>query len=134
MDINFPAVAADALLILHTLFVLFVAGGLVLVVVGAAMGWQWVRNPWFRLVHLLAIAVVVLQAWAGRICPLTIWEMGLRDAAGQATYQSSFIAHWLGRVLYYDAPPWVFAVLYSGFGFLVLLSWWWVRPRPFSGG
>ena len=133
MNINYAAIAADALLVLHTLFVLFVVSGFALVAIGAVMGWRWVRNPWFRLVHLLAIIVVVLQAWAGRICPLTSWEMALRDAAGQASYESSFIAHWLGRLLYYDAPPWVFVVLYSGFGLLVALSWRWVRPRPFRG-
>jgi hypothetical protein len=127
------ALAADALLIIHSLLVLFIVGGLALVIIGCAIGWSWVRNPWFRLLHLLAIAVVVLQAWAGRICPLTTWEMALRDEAGQSTYHTSFIAHWLGRLLYYDAPPWVFVVLYSGFGLIVLLTWWWVRPRPFRG-
>jgi hypothetical protein len=91
-----------------------------------------VLNPWFRLLHLVAIAVVVLQSWLGVICPLTIWEMQLREKAGDAYYAGSFIAHWVEELLYYNAPPWVFMVLYSLFGLLVLLSWFWVRPRSFN--
>lgn len=124
--------AADALLIAHTLFVLFVVGGLILIIVGGICGIGWVRNPWFRLTHLLAIAFVVLQTWAGHICPLTTWEMKLRRAGGQTTYNESFIAYWLDRLLYWDAPHWVFLLLYSAFGLIVLTSWYWVKPRPFS--
>lgn len=124
-------VAADALLVLHTLFVAFVVGGLLLVVAGGLNHWSWVRNPWFRLAHLAAIVVVVLQAWLGRACPLTVWEMTLRIRGGQAAYESTFISHWLGRLLYYQAPDWVFALVYTVFGVMVLACWWFIRPRPF---
>ena len=68
-------IAADALLVVHALFVLFVTAGLLLIATGGLRGWYWVRNAYFRWAHLLAIAVVVLQSWLGLICPLTIWEM-----------------------------------------------------------
>jgi drug/metabolite transporter superfamily protein YnfA len=124
--------AADAVLLLHVLFVLFVVLGLLLIFAGRFLSWSWVRNPWFRVVHLAAVALVVLQSWLGIICPLTNWEMTLRSRAGDAVYGGSFIAHWLGELLYYQAPPWVFAVSYSLFGLLVLLSWFRVPPRPFG--
>jgi len=114
--------AADGLLVLHVSFVLFVVIGLLLILAGGYAGWFWVRNRWFRLAHLGAIAVVVLQAWLGRICPLTIWEMALRERAGDAVYRGSFVAHWLGELLYYDAPGWVFTFVYTLFGALVLLT------------
>lgn len=125
--------AADLLLLLHVLFVAFVILGLVLVIVGKPMNWCWVRNPWFRLAHLVAIAVVVLQSWLGAICPLTTWEMALRARAGAATYTGAFVAHWLERLLYYQAPAWVFVVCYTVFGAAVVASWFWVRPRSFAG-
>lgn len=125
---NSYTVAADVLLILHALFVLFVIAGLVLIIVGGLRHWLWVRNTWFRLAHLAAITVVVLQSWAGRICPLTTWEMALRQRGGQETYQSTFISYWLERALYYDAPAWLFIACYTVFGALVLASWWWIRP------
>ncbi|MEL6447577.1 MAG: DUF2784 domain-containing protein [Pseudomonadota bacterium] len=120
--------AADALLLLHVGFVLFVVVGLAVVWIGAWRGWRWVRSPYFRIAHLLCIGVVVLQAWLGRICPLTIWEMALRERAGEATYDGAFIAHWLETLLYYDAPMWVFAVVYTAFAALVIASWIWVPP------
>lgn len=125
--------AADTLLITHVAFVLFVVLGLVLIFVGKAKHWSWVRNPWFRVAHLLAIGIVVAQAWLGLICPLTIWEMQLRAKAGQTIYNGSFISHWLGELLYYDAPAWVFTFAYTSFGLLVLLSWIWVRPLLKTG-
>ncbi|MEO0851950.1 MAG: DUF2784 domain-containing protein [Cyanobacteria bacterium J06648_11] len=121
--------AADALLLLHVGFVLFVVVGLALVWIGAWRGWRWVRNLYFRVAHLLCIGVVVLQAWLGRICPLTTWEMALRERAGEATYDGAFIAHWLEALLYYDAPIWVFAVVYTAFATLVIASWVWIPPR-----
>ncbi len=118
-------------MLLHVLFVVFVVFGLVLIFVGRAFAWSWVRNPWFRLIHLVSIAVVVIQSWLSIICPLTSIEMTLRSRAGDATYTGSFIAHWLESVLYYQAPPWVFVVCYTAFGAAVVASWVWVRPRRF---
>ena len=123
--------AADAVLLLHVLFVAFVVIGLVLIFVGKALQWPWVRNPWFRTMHLLAIVVVVVQSWLGAICPLTTFEMMLRTLAGDTVYPGSFVAHWLEAILYYQAPPWVFAVAYTVFGAVVVGSWFWVRPRRF---
>lgn len=124
--------AADAVLFVHTLFVGFVIFGLVLVLIGRFRSWSWVRNPWFRYAHLAAIGVVVLQSWLGAICPLTTWEVALRERAGDAVYSGAFVAHWLKSVLYYQAPPWVFAVCYTLFGALVAACWYWVRPHGFG--
>jgi hypothetical protein len=128
------ALAADALLVAHALFVVFVVLGLILIFAGKFLSWQWVRNPWFRVTHLLGISVVVLQSWFGVICPLTVWEMELRAKAGMTAYEGSFITHWINVLLYYQAPPWVFVVCYTVFGGLVLCSWFLVRPRAFSAG
>lgn len=122
---------ADAILLVHVLFVGFVIIGLLLILLGKPLSWSWVRNPWFRLLHLAGIAVVVLQAWAGIICPLTTWEMAFRAKAGDAVYSGTFISHWLETILYYRAPAWVFIVCYSIFGLGVVASWFWVRPRAF---
>ena len=121
---------ADAILVAHFLFVCFVVLGLLAIYLGYFLNWAWVRNRLFRITHLIAIGVVVLQAWLGMICPLTTWEMALRDAAGEAVYAGSFVQHWLHKLLYYTAPDWVFIVLYSAFAALVLASWFVVRPLP----
>jgi len=126
----FYLLAADAVLSLHVLFVAFVALGLLAIFAGAALSWAWVRNPVFRVLHLLAIIVVALQAWLGMVCPLTTVEMALRAKAGDVVYGGTFISHWLQELLYYDAPDWVFQVCYTAFALLVAISWPLVRPRP----
>ncbi|GAA0846442.1 DUF2784 domain-containing protein [Marinobacter szutsaonensis] len=124
-------VLADSLLVLHVLLVAFVIFGLVAVFLGRLLHWRWVRNFWFRVTHLVVIGIVVLQAWLGVLCPLTVWEMELRERAGAAGYEGSFIQHWLQSLLYYSAPEWVFVLAYTVFGGVVLASWFLVRPgRP----
>ena len=125
-------VAADVLLLVHVLFVAFIVLGLVLVLAGKPLNWNWVRNPWFRAAHLVAIGVVMVQSWFGVICPLTTWEMALRDRAGEVTYAGTFMAHWLDAILYYQAPSWVFAACYTAFAAGVIASWFWVHPRSFG--
>ena len=124
------SLAADAILLTHILFVAFLVFGLLLIFAGKLLLWSWVRNSWFRLAHLVGIGIVVLQSWLGVICPFTTWEMALRSKAGDVVYAGSFMSHWLGALLYYQAPEWVFIVCYSVFAVLVLASWIWVRPRP----
>lgn len=119
---------ADGVLVVHVAVVLFVVLGLVLTVIGGAWGWLWVRNRWFRLGHLTAIAVVVLQAWLGVLCPLTTLEMWLREQAGAAGYRGNFIGHWLQRLLYYQAPEWLFVLAYTVFALLVIVVWWRLPP------
>lgn len=113
-------VLADAVLLLHFGVVLFVVLGLPAIVIGNKLGWSWANRFRWRLAHLLAIGVVALQAWLGQYCPLTILESSLRERADQAAYASSFVEHWVQRLLYYEAPLWVFAALYTGFGLLVV--------------
>jgi drug/metabolite transporter superfamily protein YnfA len=126
----FYLLVADAILSLHMLFVAFIVFGLFAIFAGAALSWAWVRNPIFRIVHLLAIVVVAVQAWFGIVCPLTTIEMALRSRAGDVVYGGTFISHWLQVLLYYQAPDWVFKVGYTAFGLLVAISWFLVRPRP----
>lgn len=121
---------ADAVLALHVAVVVFVVVGLVLVVAGNLRNWHWVNALWFRLAHLAAIAFVVAESWLGWTCPLTTLEMWLRAKAAAPTYAGSFIEHWLQRLLYYDAPAWVFTLGYSLFGLLVLATWWYFPPTP----
>lgn len=133
MDSEFTfLLAADAMLVLHVLVILFVIFGLLFTIVGKLLSWTWVRNPWFRLLHLVTIGFVAFQSWIGMICPLTTWEMALRRQAGDETYAGSFISHWLNELFFYSAPAWVFIVCYTAFGLLVLWSWFWVRPNPFG--
>ena len=123
---------ADAVLALHFFVVVFVVGGLVVVIVGNVLRWRWVNALRFRLAHLAAIAVVAAEAWLGITCPLTTLELWLRANSGVTTglaYSDSFVGYWLHRLLFYSAPPWVFVVAYSVFGLMVVAVWFRFPPR-----
>lgn len=125
---------ADLVLATHVAFVAFVVIGLVLIWIGYFARWQWVRNLGFRIAHLFAILIVVVQAWVGVICPLTTFEQFLRSKAGVATYSSSFISYWLQRLIFFEADPIVFTVGYTLFAVLVAGSWWICRPGRVVAG
>lgn len=120
---------ADIVLFAHFSIVVFVVGGLVLIVVGNVVHWPWVNHIGFRGVHLAAIVFVVVESWVGVTCPLTALESWLRVQAGSQAYASTFVEHWIGSILFYDAPPWVFALAYTGFGLAVVLVWRTCPPR-----
>lgn len=120
---------ADAVLVVHAAYVLFVVGGLLLIVIGNLLGWRFVNRWWFRLLHLACIGIVVVEAWLGVTCPLTTLEVWLRVQAGQQGYGGGFIEHWLGRLIFFEAPAWVFTVVYTAFAGLVVAAWWRWPPR-----
>jgi len=115
---------ADAVLLLHLAIVLFVVSGPPLIALGNRRRWRWVNAPLYRMTHLGLIGVVVAQAWFGALCPLTTLEVWLRRQAGGPGYEGSFIQHWVQALVYYEAPMWVFALVYTGFAGLVGLTWW----------
>ncbi|PAY17893.1 hypothetical protein CKO51_19595 [Rhodopirellula sp. SM50] len=120
---------ADLTVAIHFGYVAFVVLGVPLTIFGAWRGWGWVRNRWFRGIHLTMILVVVLEAWAGVTCPLTTLERDFRSAAGGQAYQGDFIANCLHEAMFFDLQPWVFTVIYTLFGALVVATLLLVPPR-----
>lgn len=83
-------IAADAVLLLHVMFVLFVVfGGLL------ALVFRW--GMWL---HLPAAAWGIGIELVGGICPLTTVENALRRAAGESGYPGSFVEHYIVPLLY----------------------------------
>jgi len=122
-------ILADLTVIVHFAYVSFVLFGLLLTMIGWAMKWNWIRNGWFRCVHLAMILIVVVEAWLGITCPLTDLENWLRAMAGQEAYRGDFIANWLHDAMFFEASPWVFTLAYSLFAAVVVATWIWIPPR-----
>jgi len=122
-------ILADAILGIHVLFVVFVVVGQICIMAGVWAKWPWVRNMKFRITHLVCIFIVVVQTWMGATCPLTIWENNLRRSAGEAGYEVTFINYWCGRLIYIEAPMWVFGIVYTLFGSLVAAYWFLAKPE-----
>jgi hypothetical protein len=138
---------ADVMVAVHLGYVAFVVFGMLLILLGIARSWRWVRNFWFRTVHFLMIAVVVAESLGGIVCPLTVWEHDLRMADARANGDvvseteateppESFVGRWVHRLMFFTAPPWVFTLCYSLFGAAVLATlilapprWPWVKTK-----
>lgn len=122
-----PQTLATAILIVHLGVVAFNIGGLVVVPLGGWLGWRWVRSYWLRVLHLLSLGVVALQALFGRACFLTIWQYAFdgRSEPGQAP---PMIATWINHLLYWPLPHWVFVTAYVAVFVYTLALWRWVPP------
>ena len=81
---------ADFVVLIHFLFVAFVALGGLLVL-------RWRRLAWL---HLPAAAWGVAIEFFGWICPLTPLENALRERAGESTYHGDFVSRYLMPVIY----------------------------------
>ena len=84
------ALAAGLIVLAHLAFVVFAAGGVLLVLRWPALAW----------VHLPAVAWAAFIEFSGGICPLTPLEQALRARAGLEAYTGDFVARYLFPVLY----------------------------------
>jgi len=82
--------AADAVLLLHLGFIVFV-------MLGGFLVFRW---PRLALLHVPAVIWGALVELTGKICPLTFVENQLRIAAGTSGYTGSFVEHYLLGVIY----------------------------------
>lgn len=123
------ALLADFTLAVHAAFVAFVVGGQVAILIGWLRDWEWTRGRLFRFTHLAAIGFVVLESWFEIPCSLTVLENAFRIRSGAAAYEQSFIGHWLAHLLFYEAPPWVFTLIHTLFGALVVATFFAYPPR-----
>ena len=116
---------ADLILVAHACIVVFVIGGTAYIWLGASRNWVGVRSPAFRYAHLGIMLFVAAEAVLGMVCPLTRWEDMLRGDGSQ----TGFVARWVGRLLYYDFPGWVFTLVYLIFAAALLVTLVLIPPR-----
>jgi Protein of Unknown function (DUF2784) len=113
------SILADALLVLHGLFIAWAT-------LGALAVCRWPRLLW---THLPALAWGVWIEASGGICPLTPLENLLRQRAGQGGYEGSFVEHHLGALIYPQgltpAAQWRLALALAAFNLLLygLIGW-----------
>lgn len=117
--------AALWVLAVHCAIILFNIVGLVLIPLGGWRRWEWVHGFYWRLLHLLSLTAVAVQALAGRACFLTLWQAQL----GGVGNTQPMIAGWINHLIYWPLPLWVFAVLYVLVWVYVLVLWRLVPPR-----
>ena len=119
---------ADAVLILHGLFIAWV-------LVGALAVARWPHLLWL---HLPALGWAAWIEFSGGICPLTPLENAWRLAAGQAGYSGSFIEHYLWPLIYPDGltpgVQWLLGALVLGLNGALYGGLWWRRRARAARG
>ena len=106
---------AGALLLVHFSLAAFITLGFIIIPIGHKLGWNWIKNRNFRLLHFSLMGVITVETIVGLTCPLTVLENMFRDV----DYSASFMSYWIAQILYWDLPNHVFVTLYS-------LCLWWV--------
>lgn len=119
--------AAQLVLAVHLLVIGFNVFGLVAIPVGAWLGWEFVRIRWWRVLHVVSMAAVALQAIAGRACFLTDWQAML---SGEDAAAEPLIVRWVNAAIYWPIPLWVFTAAYVAVLIYVLALWRLAPPRP----
>jgi hypothetical protein len=119
------AFLADAVMVFHGLFVVFV-------VAGGLLALRWPRAAW---IHL---PLAVWGAWVeigNRVCPLTPLENHLRRLAGDAGYRGGFLERYLVELVY---PGGLTRPIQVALGAAVIVlnaaiyAWAWRRHRAAS--
>ena len=118
---------AVAVFVLHVAVIAFNVFGLVAIPLGAWRRWAFVRIFWWRALHVLSLGIVLVQAIFGRACFLTLWQDALEGQ--QESEAAPLIQRWIERIIYWDVPVEVFAVLYGAVFIYVGILWWRVPPR-----
>jgi hypothetical protein len=73
---------ANLVILVHLGYFVFVMGGFVALLIGCARREAWVLNPWFRLSHFLAVALVLVEDVLQVECPLNVAQARLQSAGG----------------------------------------------------
>jgi Protein of Unknown function (DUF2784) len=129
---NGYAILADLVAVLHFAYICYVVFGQLAILVGWPLRWRWIRNPWFRVSHLVMILVVAAEAMVDFTCPLTTWELELRALAGQEVGPEAadgFIASCIDSMMTFNGWAPVLQMGYYVFAGIVLATLFLVPPR-----
>jgi uncharacterized protein DUF2784 len=120
---------ANSLTIVHLAYFVFVVGGFISIVAAPSRRPGWVLNPWFRIVHLLSILVVVTENVTGLNCPLNVAESSLRSPGIENAEASSGFGYVLDQLLHHTISEGMLEGLYWTLGLASLLLLYFVPPR-----
>jgi hypothetical protein len=109
--------AADAIVVLHLLWIVFL-------ILGAFPGRRW---AWVKWVHLASLAFSIALQVFGWICPLTYLEVWLRTRSGAQPYEGTFLRHYVEQIVYAEIPR--FALLIGTLVIVALSMWTYFAPK-----
>jgi len=122
-------VLVNLVIVVHLAYFVFVVGGFFCILIGARLGWKWIRNPWFRIAHLLSVFIVLVEDRLAVNCTLNVLESSLRSPGGEAAQAPAEPISVLDQLLHHTISERVLDALYWTLGPLLVLLLFLVRPK-----
>lgn len=118
---EYATMLAALILAVHVFIIAFNLFGLVVVPLGAWLGWNFVHAPLWRLLHIASLGITALQSALGRACFLTVWQSFL---SGESENPEPLVMQWVNSVIFWPLPIWAFMLIYAlGFAYVLALLW-----------
>ena len=117
-------ILSEIVLLLHFSIFLFMILSFILIPYGYYQNWEWVKNIYFRSIHLILMGIILIETILGFMCPLTILENFLR-ADKKIDNIFSKIIH---QIMYWDFTNYQFIILYLLSLSYIIFLWFSFRP------
>ena len=115
---------SEIVLLFHFCIFLFMVLGFFLIPLGYNQKWEWVKNRYYRLIHLILMGIIFIETILGFMCPLTILENFLRNDI-EIDNKITQIIH---QIMYWNLPTYQFIILYLLSLLYLIFLWFFFKP------
>ena len=115
---------SEIVLLFHFCIFLFMVLSFFLIPLGYYHKWEWVKNRYYRLIHIILMGIIFIETILGFMCPLTILEKFLRNDI-EINNKITQIIH---QVMYWDLPTYQFIILYLLSLLYLIFLWFFFKP------
>ena len=115
---------SEIVLLFHFCIFLFMVLGFFLIPLGYYQKWEWVKNKYYRLIHLVLMGIIFIETILGFMCPLTVLENFLRNNI-EINNKITQIIH---QIMYWDLPTYQFIILNLLSLFYLIFLWFFFKP------
>ena len=115
---------SEIVLLFHFCIFLFMILSFFLIPIGYYQKWTWVKNKYYRSIHLVLMGIIFMETILGFMCPLTILENFLRND----TEINNKITHIIHQIMYWDLPSYQFIILYLLSLLYLIFLWCFFKP------
>ena len=115
---------SEIVLLFHFCIFLFITLSFFLIPLGYYLKWEWVKNKYYRLIHLVLMVIIFIETILGFMCPLTILENFLRNDI-EINNKITQIIH---QIMYWDLPTYQFIILYLLSLLYLIFLWFFFKP------
>ena len=115
---------SEIVLLFHFCIFLFIILSFFFIPFGYYQKWEWVKNKYYRLIHLVLMGFIFVETILGFMCPLTVLENFLRNNIG-INYKITQIIH---QIMYWDLPTYQFIILYLLSLLYIIFLWIFFKP------